>query len=163
MSKSKSFFKKTRSFTNRAVRKTQNLLEISKLNFRISSLKSKIERKCSIIGALIVSQKKGSLKKLSESECNEKIDKLCGDVEKLKCKIRKSKAEIKEIKQHMKKCSCYDDCEDCEEACFCDDEFDEDDEDVECEDDLDKKVRISGSKSRYETDSEDDDEEDDED
>lgn len=121
MSKSKSFFKKTCMFTNTALKKAQNLIEISQLNLKVAKLKSKAERKCALVGALIVAKKNGCLKKLSVEQCDEKVDKLCKDVEKLKQKIKKVRAEIKEIKHHMHSCN------------FCDDGFDDDDFE-DCED-----------------------------
>ena len=86
MSNSKSFFRKTRGFTNKAFKKAQNIFEISQLNFKISGLRARMERKFCLIGALVVSKKKGCLKKISESQCDEKIEKLCCDIEKLKKK-----------------------------------------------------------------------------
>lgn len=135
--KSKSFFKKTCFFTNTALKKAQNFIEVSQLNLKISSLKSKMERKCSLIGALVVSKKNGCLKKLSAEQCDEKIDKLCDNIEKLRNKIRKLKGEVKEIKQHMKNCSfcsydCNDDEDDFDDEGFCESCDHESDESSGC-------------------------------
>ena len=136
--KSKSLFQKTCFFTNTALKKAQNFIELSQLNLRISGLKSRVERKCSLIGALIVSKKNGCVKNISGSQCDEKIDKLCCDVEKLRKKIIKAKNEINDIKRHMKNCSfCNDDCCDdddvCDDDCF-DDVCDEEDDDLNVDD-----------------------------
>lgn len=123
MGKSKLLFKKTRRFTNTALKKAQNLVEMSQINFKISSLKCKVERKCAVIGALVVSKKSG-VKKFTPSQCDEKIEKLCKDVEKLRQKIRSARDEADEIQRHMKNCSFCDDCKKSDECDDCDDDFD---------------------------------------
>lgn len=121
MSNAKSFFKKTCKFTNVALKKAQGLIEMSQINLRISNLKGKIERKCAIIGALVVSKKNGGSKKLTVEQCDEKIEKLCNDIETLRQKLKKAKNEVKEVKHHLNNCSFCDDC-------FVDEEDDSDED-----------------------------------
>ena len=135
MSNSKSFFKKTCMLTNVALKKAQGLIEMSQINLKISNLKSKIERKCAVIGALTISKRNGGSKKLTTEQCDEKIEKLCQDIEKLRKKLKKSKNEDKEIKQHLSNCSFCDDC--CSKKNDGDDEADDSSNFEESEDDYD--------------------------
>lgn len=135
MGKSKSFLKKTCMFTNVALKKAQALIEMSQVNLKISNFKSKIERKCAVIGALFISKKNGGSKKLTVEQCEEKIEKLCQDVEKLRKKLKKSRNEAKEIKQHLNNCSFCDDC--CSEGDECDDDLSSEEESNLSEEDYD--------------------------
>ncbi len=109
--KSKMIFEKTKKITNSVWKKAQVLVELSQINLKISSIKNKIKKKCAIIGALVVSKNSGELKKIEPDEYDNKIEKLCQDIKKLKQILNKTKHEAFKIKKQLNYCGC-DDCSD---------------------------------------------------
>lgn len=93
-----SFFDKISVFAKSAEKKTQDVIEMSRLKWKIVKLKSKIERKYEKLGLLTYLNYKNDVKEDS-SASDSKVKQVCDGIEKLFLKLRKIEEEYAEMKE----------------------------------------------------------------
>lgn len=93
-----SFFSKVSVFAKSAEKKTQDVIEISQLKWKIVKIKSKIERKYEKLGSLTyLNYKNGDDENVSVF--NSKVEKICEEIEELFSALKKTEQEYAEIKE----------------------------------------------------------------
>lgn len=89
---------KVNLFTKTAEKKTQDIIEISQLKWKISKIKSKIERKYEKLGSLTyLNYKNGDEENVDVF--NSKVTEICDEIEELFSTLRKLEQEYTEIKE----------------------------------------------------------------
>ena len=112
MNESNDMIKKTCGFAKNLLKKTQEMLEISHINFKILQLKGRIERKYVKIGYFIYNNQKSiGLERLTYESQTDRLKNICCEIDELYDSIKKLKKELNEIKK-------YDYCEDCKQKEF---------------------------------------------
>ena len=94
-----SLFSKLGSFAKSAEKKTQDLVEISQLKWKMSKLKSKIERKYTKIGSLTYFHQKN----VHSDGCElfrSKIKTICEEIDDLFLQLQYTECEYDEIKKN---------------------------------------------------------------
>lgn len=93
-----SFFSKLSVFAKSAEKKTQDVIEISQLKWKIVKLKSKIERKYEKLGSLTYLNYKSDGDE-NNSVFNSRVKQICEEIEELFLTLRKTEEEYAEIKE----------------------------------------------------------------
>ncbi len=93
-----SLISKVNFFAKTAEKKTQDIIEISQLKWKIAKVKSKIERKYEKLGSLTYLNYKNGDEDNTDA-FNTKVAEICDEIEELFCDLRKIEQEYAEIKE----------------------------------------------------------------
>ena len=93
-----SLISKANLFAKTAEKKTQDIIEISQLKWKIAKVKSKVERKYEKLGLLTYLNYKNGDEDNTDI-FNAKAAEICDEIEELFCDLRKIEQEYAEIKE----------------------------------------------------------------
>lgn len=93
-----SFISKVSDFAKSAEKKTQDVIEISQLKWKIVKLKSRIERKYEKLGSLTYFNYKNGDNE-GASVFDSRVEQICGEIDELFSTLRETEQEYAEIKE----------------------------------------------------------------